>query len=358
MKKDLKDLKKEELVALAKKQKIAKPALLKKDALIKLLAKKKTVAKKSPKKSSPRKTVATRKVKATKPSKRRLDDLTLLHQETQHIHSHISQPPQEQQTFRAGTGELPGSYGETKLVVMVRDPYWAYSYWDLSEETHNYVASVYREKEGVRPILRIYDVTGISFNGGNGHSSWDLDVSLDARNWYLNLGVPGSSFIIDLGLKDKNGEFFLLARSNKISLPIDYPSSVVDEEWMISDLDFDELYAISGGVGISSGQIKKKKKILFQEILSSGSVASSGAVQKAKERGFFLEVDTELILYGRTYSNASVTVDNKNVKLRPDGTFSLRYHLPNGALKLPVKAISSDGVDSRKTTIKVNKETK
>jgi uncharacterized protein len=399
MKTDLTKLKKDELLALAKKNKIPNAALLKKADLIKALfrnissvvRKPKAAAKVSrARKTTIEKTPLIKKGVKVAPSKtatvkailerpipkssiarpaakdrgkpKRLDDLTVMHQESQHIHSQVAASQEHVQTFRTTPGDLPDSYGETKLVVMVRDPYWAYSYWDLSGDTKVYIEKIYRENDGVRPVLRVHDVSGVSFNGKNGNTSWDLDVSLDARNWYINLGIPGASFIIDLGLKDKSGAFFLIARSNKISLPIDYPSSVVDEEWMISDMDFDELYAISGGLGIglSSGELKKRKKQLFkfQDVLSSGGLSSPSGVKEKKPREFFLEVDTELILYGRTYADAKVTVEGKPVKLRPDGTFSLRYHLPDGMMKLPVKAISSDGIDSRQVGIKVNKETK
>jgi hypothetical protein len=33
--------------------------------------------------------------------------------------------------------DLPFSYNETKLVLMVRDPLWAYAYWDFSADSWN-----------------------------------------------------------------------------------------------------------------------------------------------------------------------------------------------------------------------------
>ena len=31
--------------------------------------------------------------------------------------------------------ELPGSYGTDRVVALVRDPYWIYVYWELTENT-------------------------------------------------------------------------------------------------------------------------------------------------------------------------------------------------------------------------------
>jgi hypothetical protein len=56
----------------------------------------------------------------------------------------------------------------------------------------------------------------------------------------------------------------------------------------------------------------------------------------------FLEVWTELILYGRTAPESEVTVEGKKVNVRKDGTFSLRYTLPEGDFKFKVKSTSKN----------------
>lgn len=368
--KNAQQMKKAELIALIEKRQTrsaapATPAKPAKKRALKIFSRKRpTVTKDAPEK---KKTPAKKAPEAKKPAvvppvseTKKIKMKEVISPRAPEMKPQESMP--ETTPIRYATGELPATYHETKLVAIVRDPYWAFSYWDLSDETQHYIDSLYREYDGIRPILRIHDVTGVSFNGSNGNRNWDIDVSLDARNWYLNLGSPGASFVIDLGLKDKTGRFFLIARSNTISLPTDYPSNIVDEKWMISDIDFDELYALSGGfgVGLSSGELPRGRKgELFQELLSSGAVSSQAAISpEKKQKEFFLEVATELILYGRTHADATLTVDDKKIKLRPDGTFSLRYFLPDGSLRLPVKAVSADNDDMREVKIKVEKETR
>jgi len=46
------------------------------------------------------------------------------------------------------------------------------------------------------------------------------------------------------------------------------------------------------------------------------------------------------------------------VKLRNDGTFSLRFALPDGKLEMPVTAVSPDEVEERTIEIKVTKGTR
>ena len=95
-------------------------------------------------------------------------------------------------------------------------------------------------------------------------------------------------------------------------------------------------------------------------MISSFGVASSPGLflKKVPEKDFFLEAATDLILYGRTKPDAKLTVNGKEVKLRKDGTFTIRYHLPDGIKYLPIKAVSKEGDMSRSIDIQVKKATK
>jgi hypothetical protein len=84
---------------------------------------------------------------------------------------------------------------------------------------------------------------------------------------------------------------------------------------------------------------------------------SSPAYKLEKEKGFFLWADTELILYGATEKDAKLTVKGEVIQLKPDGSFSLRFHLPDGTIELPIEAVSSDGLDKRSIKINVNRKT-
>jgi hypothetical protein len=89
----------------------------------------------------------------------------------------------------------------------------------------------------------------------------------------------------------------------------------------------------------------------MQEELSSGmfSAFSPGGASwsAAPQKGFWFAVNAELIIYGATEPDATVTVDGKPIKLRSDGTFSFQYSFPDGQYKLPVVAVSKAGDDKR-----------
>jgi hypothetical protein len=74
-----------------------------------------------------------------------------------------------------------------------------------------------------------------------------------------------------------------------------------------------------------------------------------------KPKGFWLKADTELIVYGATEPDARLTVQGKPVALRPDGSFSLRFYLPDGKQEYPIHAVSNDGTMEREITFVVNR---
>ena len=261
-------------------------------------------------------------------------------------------------------GQLPAGFNEDVLVLQVRDPWWAHAYWDISFSTverlkKEYASDFYKACW----ILRAYDISFINFDGTNAHRSFDTKIDVDARNWYLNLGAPGTSWCIDIGLLFPDGRFVKVIRSNAISLPLDGPSWVTDEEWMIPEDAFRRLYGMSVGLGPNvSSPVGKLWQERLKRDVSSGAVSSlavSSPVKgiKKEKPPFWLVVDTELIVYGATEADARVTVQGQPVRLRKDGTFTLRFALPDGKQVIPVEASSAKTPDKRVITPIVTRKT-
>jgi hypothetical protein len=78
--------------------------------------------------------------------------------------------------------------------------------------------------------------------------------------------------------------------------------------------------------------------------VSSLSSPYGGAPGK---KGFWFNVNAELIIYGATEPDATVTIGGRKIRLRPDGSFSYRFSLPDGNYNLPAIATSRDGDDTR-----------
>ena len=65
-----------------------------------------------------------------------------------------------------------------------------------------------------------------------------------------------------------------------------------------------------------------------------------------------------MIIFGSTKPDAHVTLSGEPVKLRPDGTFTVRVSMPDRRQVLPVVASSSDGVEQRTIVLAVERNTK
>jgi len=129
----------------------------------------------------------------------------------------------------------PESYGENIITLMVRDPYWLYSYWELAPEVSRELADVLGEEEfeTSRLVLRIYDVTGTDIDDPAGFE--DIDIAHGARNWYINVTRVEREYAVEIGVLAPDGAFLVLARSNRVALPPVGPSEVIDEEWVTVD---------------------------------------------------------------------------------------------------------------------------
>ena len=68
-------------------------------------------------------------------------------------------------------------------------------------------------------------------------------------------------------------------------------------------------------------------------------------------KGFWLNLNAELVLYGATEPDATLLVDGYPVQLRPDGTFSCRFALPDGDYEIALWAMSAEG-DLRQAVLK------
>jgi hypothetical protein len=272
-------------------------------------------------------------------------------------------------SFGKDTG-LPKTYGDTKIVILPRDPIWFYAYWEIAPEAYNELRNRVGEQKlsASSWVLRVYDVTGIQFDGKNAHRYFDIMISPSSESWYVNVGEVNRAWCVDLGLTTPDGQFIVVTRSNTLNMPRQGVSPITDEQWGILQQEFDRLLRLSGveQIGKSSFDIAKLMRERWEEIVSISLPTSPGgasswkgapSAEEAKKKGFWLKADTELIVYGATEPGAHLTVQGQPVTLRQDGTFSLRFYLPDGTQEYPIEATSPDGTMKKKITFVVKRDT-
>ena len=249
-----------------------------------------------------------------------------------------------------------------RIIAMVRDPYWLHVYWELSRSTYARAqAALGQEWHTARPILRLVDVTSEDTTSASERHVRDIEIHGGVNNWYIDISSPTRSFRIDIGYLARRGKFFVLARSNVVCTPKAGVSDVLDENWASVQEQFQKIYNQSGGS--SHTAVSTDLRELFEERLRrpmhSFSLGSLGTgALPSRGRDFHFEIDAELIVYGTTEPNAKVTLQGEPVTLRPDGTFTVRFSLPDSRQIIPAVAASPDGVEERTIVLAVERNTK
>ena len=265
-----------------------------------------------------------------------------------------------------GREALPREYGETMASALPRDPNWIFVYWEITPASRARLIRAHGPDvfESSRQVLRVYDM---AVREGGGPEYMDMPVMLDEGSWYVRVQEPGRSYYCELGLLLPDGKFVGIVKSNTVALPPGRVSDVMDEKWMAVSEDFEKLLQLSGVeyIGKGSGEVAKslaQRWEMLRAVFSRGASwgVSSMAAQAGgipAERKFWLVADCELILYGATEPSAFVTVAGRKVVLNTDGTFSMRFAVPDGGMALPIRAMTADERDSREMNIVIGRKT-
>jgi hypothetical protein len=254
--------------------------------------------------------------------------------------------------------------GKDRLIVMVRDSYWLHAYWELSRQgVERARAALGQEWHATKPVLRLLQISSSGTATSAESLVRDIEIHGGVNNWYVDVQDPPKNYRMEIGYRSVTGKFFVLARSNVVSTPRPGSRDAIDENWSAVAEDYDKIYALSGGYSADGASIELQE--LFEERLrrpmGSPMVTHYGTPVDGlvhRKRDFSFDLDAELIVYGVTEPNAHVTLQGDPVKLRPDGTFTVRFSLPNCRQVIPAVACSADGVEQRTVVLAVERNTK
>jgi hypothetical protein len=309
-------------------------------------------------------------------------------------------------------GELPGGYGESLIVLMPRDPQWAYAYWDISNEHKEEL----RRQGGQQLALRLYDATDISLEYQAPHSVQEYLCDELAREWYLPIPVSDRNYVVEIGYRCGDGRWLILARSASVRIPPVYPSDWIEDVFVTVDWEenlsgktvyelvppskkqpiagvagepgaspiYDQIFgmaesaeamrvagslfgsmqqvpeqAVSSYVfpsGVGMWAVPTVSGLTMSGVGMSG-VGFSASAPPIRPRKFWLIADAELIVYGATEPDATVTIGGRPIKLNPDGTFRFQMSFQDGLIDYPIMAVAADGEQTRSIHMKFIRET-
>lgn len=187
-----------------------------------------------------------------------------------------------------GLAELPQGYDESRIVLMPRDPQWAYTYWDISDDQKQEL----RLQGGLRLALRFYDVTDIDIASQKPHSLQQYECDEMSREWYLPIPVSDREYMVEIGYLTGDGRWLLLARSAPARIPPVYPSDWTDDQFIA--VSWDEELPSKTFLQLPNPTVKRRESSppAYEEVFSMaksaeeqrvvGSVSSS--VQQVPEQ--------------------------------------------------------------------------
>jgi hypothetical protein len=312
--------------------------------------------------------------------------------------------------------DLPAGYGESRIVLLPRDPQWAYTYWDIPNDHKEAL----RRQGGQQLALRIYDVTDLDLDYQSPHSIQEYPADELAREWYLPIPVSDRDYIIDVGYRTADGGWLVLARSARVHIPPVYPSDWIEDVFITVDFEEDlrgktfyelvppskKLPTANGNAGggnpiyeeifgmAESAEAQRVAGSIFgsmqhipgsaapEQVLSSyifpsgvgmwaipsvsgltmsgvgmSGVGFSASAVPVRPRKFWLVADAELIVYGATEPDATVTIGGRPIKLNSDGTFRFQMSFQDGVIDYPILAVAADGEQTRSIHMKFERET-
>lgn len=306
-----------------------------------------------------------------------------------------------------GLNDLPDGYGESRIVLMPRDPQWAYTYWDVPNEHKQDL----RHQGGQQLALRLYDSTDISLEHQRPHSIQEYPCDELAREWYLPIPVSDRDYVVEIGYRCADGRWLVLARSAPVRVPPMYPSDWIEDFFITLDWEadlrgkkvfelvppsrraeagaaatagnqlYDQIFAmaqgteaqrVAGSLYGSMQQVAVHEQAISSYVFPSGvgmwavptvsGLTMSGAGFSAsappiRPRQFWLVADAELIVYGATEPDATVTIGGRPIKLNPDGTFRFQMSFQDGLIDYPIKAVAVDGEQTRSIHMTFTRET-
>ncbi len=328
-------------------------------------------------------------------------------------------PTPPMQHFESEATELPTAYGTGRLFLTARDPHWLYANWDLTREqqarynalsadghlllriyvgavrgepiseihvhpeSRHWFAHVERAETRYAAELGYYEAprqwTTIATSGAT--LTPPDTISPDTTVSFATIPVEVSFARLVAIVQRAAYENMPLAqaveelrKSGHPELPPVAATPVAEwtpaqERALAAVINVDHVRR----VWIGSLEITELiRRQLESEISSIGvaqfglpsspggavtSISSPFGGEQAREKGFWFNVNAELIIYGATERDATVTIGGRKIKLRPDGSFSYRFALPDGRYDLPVVAVSADGTDGRAAELKFSRQT-
>jgi hypothetical protein len=243
-----------------------------------------------------------------------------------------------------------------RIFLMVPDPHWLHVHWELSfQSVQRAEAALGQDWYGAKPCIRLFDVTSQDTTSTAESSIRDIPIHGGCSHWYIDIPQPPRTYRADIGYITRRGHFHPLCRSNVVTPPVAGSAEGLDPTWPKKDEDkaAERMLAMTNGHDAAHSPTQMRDFLVEKR-----NGKDTDAIVPEKLRKFAFDINAELIVYGTTDPSATVKLQNEPLKVRPDGSFTMRYSLTDGRQIIPAVATSSDGMEERTIVLAIERNTK
>lgn len=149
---------------------------------------------------------------------------------------------------------ISDGYDETKVVLMVRDPHWAFAYWDIKKTKAREIRSY---SDFVSLLLRVFEADNEELSYSDTGSSFDIPIQFTDNSWYIYLPDADRSYFLELSFQS-GGRYQVLSRSNIIRTPRETMSECGGVQGKEMEALIEEIYHQSRRSSVSSITIPQR----------------------------------------------------------------------------------------------------
>lgn len=246
-----------------------------------------------------------------------------------------------------------------RLVLSVCDPFWLRAYWETTPRLVERVRSAMGQSwHTADPTLRLYRVDREPHGATRREFVADFPVRAGVNNCYVPVDDPPRSFVAELGYLARDKRFFTLISSAVVETPQRYVHDAFgrpEENGLGFPTNFDAF--------IPRRRAPRPRFASFEEVETFRPGPFDDATRRdadpfRRSNDLRVAVDCELVVKGKVSPGARVRVKEESIRLKEDGTFSIRYRLPERRHVFPVVATSPDGSETRTVVLAVDRNTK
>ncbi len=257
---------------------------------------------------------------------------------------------------------------QSRLVLMVRDPYWIQAYWEVNAKTlERAKVAMGQFWHTATPVLRLYRLESDGSTNPRRRHLRDIRIHGGVNNWYIDVSDPPSTFQLELGFISREKNFYPIASSNNVTTPLQQIRDDInrlDGNWKGVADDLGRVFKLSGGLESHNQDLKelfeeKLRQPMSAPLLSRFRASQLGGGSSEKPRRHFeFQIDADVVIHGKTDPSVQISIRSEPIPVDAEGNFTARFSLPEKRHVFPIDAESSDGVETQRVILAMERNTK